>query len=229
MASTDNLAWLRSTGRRYIIGAPKSELKKFSSALAAADGWRTVHEGVEVKLARHPETEETVILCRSADRRSKEQAMHDKFSQRIEEGNRTLVFSLEVSKYRSVFRDRSDVFGVFGSLRSLQNFPLSEQQRIAGQCTAPTPLTKMARVKRAIFVESQSLIASGDGNAVFCNELATGLHGTCGKRATGVTMSGRSWCRDAVSGQRSRRLSRAIPTSQKPNTGGRDDHENTER
>jgi hypothetical protein len=69
MASADNLAWLRSTGRRYIIGAPKSELKKFSSALAAADGWRTVHEGVEVKLTRHPETEETVILCRSADRR----------------------------------------------------------------------------------------------------------------------------------------------------------------
>lgn len=26
------------------------------SALAAADGWRTVHEGVEVKLTRHPET-----------------------------------------------------------------------------------------------------------------------------------------------------------------------------
>ena len=42
MASADNLAWLRSTGRRYIIGAPKSELKKFSSALAATDGWRTV-------------------------------------------------------------------------------------------------------------------------------------------------------------------------------------------
>ncbi len=87
MASADNLAWLRSTGRRYIIGAPKSELKKFSSALAAADGWHTVHEGVEVKLTRHPETEETVILCRSADRRSKERAMHDKFSQRIEEAS----------------------------------------------------------------------------------------------------------------------------------------------
>jgi hypothetical protein len=34
------------TGRRYIIGAPKSELKKFSSDLAHPDGWRTVHEGV---------------------------------------------------------------------------------------------------------------------------------------------------------------------------------------
>jgi transposase len=84
MASAKNLAWLRSTGRRYIIGAPKSELKKFAAELASASGWRTVHDGVEVKLARHGETDETVILVRSADRRSKEKAMHDKFSQRIE-------------------------------------------------------------------------------------------------------------------------------------------------
>jgi transposase len=98
MASADNLAWLRSTGRRYIIGAPKSELKKFSSALAAADGWRTVHEGVEVKLTRHPETEETVILCRSADRRDKERAMHDKFSLRIEEALQRLAARLARAK-----------------------------------------------------------------------------------------------------------------------------------
>ena len=84
MASAENLAWLRETGRRYIVGAPKSELKKFAAELAAPDGWRVVQEGVEVKLTHDPETDETVILCRSADRRSKEQAMHDKFSQRIE-------------------------------------------------------------------------------------------------------------------------------------------------
>jgi transposase len=100
MASADNLAWLRSTGRRYIIGAPKSELKKFSSALAAADGWRTVNDGVEVKLTRHPETEETVILCRSADRRSKERAMHDKFSQRIEEALQRMAARLARAKKR---------------------------------------------------------------------------------------------------------------------------------
>jgi transposase len=84
MASATNLEWLRQTGRRYIIGAPKSELKKFGSELARPDGWRTVQEGVEVKLTNHPETGETVILCRSEDRRSKERAMHDKFSRRIE-------------------------------------------------------------------------------------------------------------------------------------------------
>jgi Transposase DDE domain len=33
MASAENLAWLRETGRRYIIGAPKSELKQFASSL----------------------------------------------------------------------------------------------------------------------------------------------------------------------------------------------------
>jgi len=100
MASAGNLAWLRETGRRYIIGAPKSELKKFGSALAAADGWRTVHEGVEVKLARHPETGETVILCRSADRRSKERAMHDKFSRRIEAALERLAARIARSRKR---------------------------------------------------------------------------------------------------------------------------------
>jgi len=38
MASADNLAWLRQTGRRCIIGAPKAELKKFGSELARPDG-----------------------------------------------------------------------------------------------------------------------------------------------------------------------------------------------
>ena len=100
MASADNLAWLRQTGRRYIIGAPKSELKKFASELAGPDGWRRVHDGVEVKLTSHPETGETVILCRSADRRSKEKAMHDKFSRRIEAALERLAARLARSKRR---------------------------------------------------------------------------------------------------------------------------------
>jgi transposase len=100
MASADNLAWLRQTGRRYIIGAPKSELKKFALELAGSDGWRMVQEGVEVKLTRHPETGETVILCRSADRRSKERAMHDKFSRRIEQALERMAARLARSKKR---------------------------------------------------------------------------------------------------------------------------------
>jgi len=100
MASRENLAWLRETGRRYIIGAPKSELKKFADALAAPAGWREVRAGIEVKLARCPETGETVILCRSADRRSKEQAMHDKFSRRIEAALARLAARIARSRKR---------------------------------------------------------------------------------------------------------------------------------
>jgi transposase len=100
MASAENLLWLRRTGRRYIIGAPKSELKKFGSELATATGWRAVQEGVEVKLAHHGETGETVILCRSADRRSKEKAMHDKFSGRIETALKRLSARIARSKKR---------------------------------------------------------------------------------------------------------------------------------
>lgn len=100
MASAENLAWLRSTGRRYIIGAPKAELKKFASALAASDGWRTIQEGVEVKLIRRPGTDETVVLCRSADRRAKEQAMHDKFSRRIDTALARLAARISRSKKR---------------------------------------------------------------------------------------------------------------------------------
>jgi transposase len=100
MASDENLAWLRQTGRRYIIGAPKSELKKFGAELARPDGWRVIQEGVAVKLARHPETDETVILCRSADRRSKERAMRDMFSRRIAEALDRLSGRIERAKKR---------------------------------------------------------------------------------------------------------------------------------
>jgi len=100
MASAANLAWLRQTGRRCIIGAPKSELKKFGCELACPDGWRTVQEGVEVKLTCHPDTDETVILVRSADRRSKEKAMHDKFSARIDAALARLAARLAGAKRR---------------------------------------------------------------------------------------------------------------------------------
>jgi len=100
MASADNLAWLRQTGRRYIIGAPKSELKKFGAALAATAGWHEIRDGVEVKLTRCGETEETVILCRSAERRSKERAMHEKFSRRIEAALERLAARIARSRKR---------------------------------------------------------------------------------------------------------------------------------
>lgn len=84
MASAKNLAWLRTTGRRYVIGAPKSELKKHAQALSEEGGWSSIREDVSVKLVKGEP--ENIILCRSRERRTKERAMHEKFSRRIEQG-----------------------------------------------------------------------------------------------------------------------------------------------
>jgi transposase len=86
MASEENLEILAEEHRRYIIGTPKNQLKKFEQQLLAKD-WKQVHEGLEVKLCPAPDgSHETFILCRSAARHEKEQAMHDRFIKRMEKG-----------------------------------------------------------------------------------------------------------------------------------------------
>jgi transposase len=100
MSSADNVAWLQETGRRYLIGAPKSELKKWSREIADGTDWQTVRDGVEAKVCRGPDGTETFLLCRSADRREKERAMHERFSKRIEERLASLGRRIERSRKR---------------------------------------------------------------------------------------------------------------------------------
>jgi len=86
MVSEDNLDFLKAGQRQYIVGTPKSQLKRFEQQLAAQD-WHVIRDGLEVKLCPCPDSgSETYILCRSRDRREKEQAMHARFEKRIEEG-----------------------------------------------------------------------------------------------------------------------------------------------
>ena len=85
MASEETVEFLQQEGRRYILGTPKSMLKRFEQELLSRD-WKQVHEGLEVRLCQGPEASEVFILCRSAERQKKEQAMHERFEKRIEEG-----------------------------------------------------------------------------------------------------------------------------------------------
>jgi len=86
MTSADNLQWLRETGRRYLVGTPKGELRKWAREIATTDDWRQVRDGVEAKQCLGPDGHETFLLVRSVERREKERAMHDRFGRRIEEG-----------------------------------------------------------------------------------------------------------------------------------------------
>lgn len=86
MTSAANLAWLRQTGRRYLVGTPKTELRRWAPHLAAAQDWTTVREGIEAKRCPGPDGAETFVLIRSSERREKERAMHARFQARIEAG-----------------------------------------------------------------------------------------------------------------------------------------------
>jgi transposase len=113
MVSAENIAWLNTTGRRYVIGTARAELRRWSKQLAEKTSWRQIREDVEVKICRGPEGSETFLLCRSASRMEKEKAMHERFSKRIEEGLQSLAQRIEQSK---TFLDRGTLERQIGRL-----------------------------------------------------------------------------------------------------------------
>jgi len=89
MVSEASLSWLRERGSRYIVGTPRSRLKQFAQAVRQGD-WEALREGLEVQRCSDRGGIETFILCRSADRASKERAMRERFVARIVAGLRQI-------------------------------------------------------------------------------------------------------------------------------------------
>ena len=137
IVSEGNLEFLRERGGRYLVGTPRRQLRKFEKALLDRD-WSEVQPGIEVKLVALPEGpegrdpqrlgrrgEETFVLCRSADRREKEKAMHERFVSRIEKGLAGIEKDLVRAKRR---RDESRIERRIGKL-------LGRNSRAAGAFT----------------------------------------------------------------------------------------------
>jgi transposase len=103
MGSPETLKLLGRDNRRYILGTPKSLLKKFETELAE-DDWEKVRVGLEVKRCPSPfgDEHEIFILCRSTDRQAKEKAIHERFVQRIETGLRSLQKNCASGRLASV-------------------------------------------------------------------------------------------------------------------------------
>jgi transposase len=85
MVSEENIDFLREREAQYLVGTPKSQLKKFESELLEESDWTQVQAGVEVKLVEHPDGQgnEQYVLCRSSARRQKEAAMLELQRQRL--------------------------------------------------------------------------------------------------------------------------------------------------
>jgi transposase len=100
MVSEEHLQWLRERGSRYIVGTPKQQLRAYERQLLAGD-WSAIRDGLQVQLVRgadaaeDADSVETFILCRSEERALKEQALRQRFAQRIELGLTQLTQSCE--------------------------------------------------------------------------------------------------------------------------------------
>jgi transposase len=98
MVSEENLEMLRDAGASYLVGTPKSMLKRFARELLGED-WTHVEPGVDVKLCRAPDgTAETYVLCRSPQRSLKERAMRERQVQRLDKELARLQTRCEAAK-----------------------------------------------------------------------------------------------------------------------------------
>jgi transposase len=83
MVSEENLVAIRQRGGHYLVGTRRSQLKPFEAELLEQD-WKQVQPEVEVKTVALPRGEETYILCRTAGRKEKEEAIRNRFSSSME-------------------------------------------------------------------------------------------------------------------------------------------------
>jgi transposase len=135
MMSKKNIEFLKSGNRRYIIGASKASLKQFEQQLLA-DDWYRIRDGLDVKLCQSPEGDEEVyILCRSSDRREKEEAMHRRFEQRIEKELRKIEASCTRRKWKKEVIDRRIGSVMAKNSRAAGLFEVDVQETADGRAT----------------------------------------------------------------------------------------------
>lgn len=106
MVSEENIELLQGCGARYLVGTPKSMLRKFEHELIDKD-WQEVKPGVEVKLCPALDgTEESFVLCRSERRKDKETAILTRFITRLQAGLDKLKQQAEQGRLRD--RQKAD-------------------------------------------------------------------------------------------------------------------------
>lgn len=133
MVSEHNLQFLRDGDRRYIIGTPKSMLRKFEAELLKKD-WHTVREGLEVKLCSRDDLAkgELFVMCRSADRRKKDEAILRRSEDKIEARLKSMTKRCQTQK-RDVQKVEREIGKLLGrNTRASKLFDVQVEERESG-------------------------------------------------------------------------------------------------
>lgn len=100
IVSEANLAYLRAREGSYIVGTPKSQLRRFEAQMVESSDWQAVENGVEVKLIESPDGTEKFVLARSEARQTKEKAQTDRFVERLKQGLQRMQRSMATGRLR---------------------------------------------------------------------------------------------------------------------------------
>ncbi|MEQ8819023.1 MAG: IS1634 family transposase, partial [Sumerlaeia bacterium] len=109
--SEDNLAELRRRGALYIVGTPRSALRKCEQELLDKDNWSQAAPGVEARLVAlppgtdsdgedDPGARELYLLCRSRARIEKDRAIVEKAAERLHKGLLKLKEQIDLGRQR---------------------------------------------------------------------------------------------------------------------------------
>jgi transposase len=113
VVSEENLQAIRKRGGQYLVGTPRSQMKQFEQELLQ-DDWMQVRPEVEVKKVAIAQGEETYLLCRTAGRKEKEQAIRSRFSQRMEDALQRLGKTIQTGR----LKDRHKMERRLGALQA---------------------------------------------------------------------------------------------------------------
>src|SRR5580658_2481941 len=103
IVSEENLTAIRRRGGQYLVGTPRSQMKRFEAELLK-DDWTQVRPEVEVKQVPIPGGEETYILCRTAGRKEKEKAIRKRFSLGMEKALQALEKSIASGRLKDRYK-----------------------------------------------------------------------------------------------------------------------------
>lgn len=142
IVSEENLEAIRKRGGQYLVGTPRSQMKQFEAELLK-DDWTRVRPDVEVKQVAIPHGEETYILCRTAGRKEKEQAIRKRFSTRMEEALKRLEKTIATGR----LKDRHKMERRLGKIQA-RHAPVNDLFEVA-LCDTPEGVRLVWEMKEA--------------------------------------------------------------------------------
>jgi len=100
IVSEENLRAIGKRGGQYLVGTPRSQMKRFEAELLSQENWTQIRPEVEVKKIAIPQGEETYVLCRTAGRQEKEKAIRSRFSSSMERALGSLQKSIATGRLK---------------------------------------------------------------------------------------------------------------------------------